>query len=232
MKKSAIENQFKEKLSSREIMPSSVSWDRLDAMLTIVETPKRNFKWMYVAASLLGFLLIGSIYFNQNQDEVVFKKNDIVVTDSKTVPEVKSISKPLMSSKKIKSKSSISVPSEVVKTLPKENENIVFENANNQLEQKVTIQEQQISIINQKTEQKNVLRKSKYVNVDELLASVDSFSKNENTEVLQSNVKVDSKELLSQVDGELELSFREKALKVVNKKIKTATVALSNRNSE
>jgi hypothetical protein len=232
MKKSAIENQFKEKLSSREIMPSSVSWDRLDAMLTIVETPKRNFKWMYVAASLLGFLLIGSIYFNQNQDEVVFKKNDIVVTDSKTVPEVKSISKPLMSSKKIKSKSSISVPSEVVKKLPKENENIVFENANNQLEQKVTNQEQQISIINQKTEQKNVLRKSKYVNVDELLASVDSFSKNENTEVLQSNVKVDSKELLSQVDGELELSFREKALKVVNKKIKTATVALSNRNSE
>ena len=232
MKKSAIENQFKEKLSSREIMPSSVSWDRLDAMLTIVETPKRNFKWMYVAASLLGFLLIGSIYFNQNQDEVVFKKNDIVVTDSKTVLEVKSISKPLMSSKKIKSKSSISVPSEVVKKLPKENENIVFENANNQLEQKVTNQEQQISIINQKTEQKNVLRKSKYVNVDELLASVDSFSKNENTEVLQSNVKVDSKELLSQVDGELELSFREKALKVVNKKIKTATVALSNRNSE
>lgn len=232
MKKSAIENQFKEKLSSREIMPSSVSWDRLDAMLTIVETPKRNFKWMYVAASLLGFLLIGSIYFNQNQDEVVFKKNDIVVTDSKTVPEVKSISKPLMSSKKIKSKSSISVPSEVVKTLSKENENIVFENANNQLEQKVTNQEQQISIINQKTEQKNVLRKSKYVNVDELLASVDSFSKNENTEVFQSNVKVDSKELLSQVDGELELSFREKALKVVNKKIKTATVALSNRNSE
>ncbi|WP_281237932.1 hypothetical protein [Flavobacterium praedii] len=232
MKKSAIENQFKEKLSSREIMPSSVSWDRLDAMLTIVETPKRNFKWMYVAASLLGFLLIGSIYFNQNQDEVVFKKNDIVVTDSKTVPEVKSISKPLMSSKKIKSKSSISVPSEVVKTLSKENENIVFENANNQLEQKVTNQEQQISIINQKTEQKNVLRKSKYVNVDELLASVDSFSKNENTEVLQSNVKVDSKELLSQVDGELELSFREKALKVVNKKIKMATVALSNRNSE
>jgi hypothetical protein len=232
MKKSAIENQFKEKLSSREIMPSSVSWDRLDAMLTIVETPKRNFKWMYVAASLLGFLLIGSIYFNQNQDEVVFKKNDIVVTDSKTVPEVKSISKPLMSSKKIKSKSSISVPSEVVKKLPKENENIVFENANNQLEQKVTNQEQQISIINQKTEQKNVLRKSKYVNVDELLASVDSFSKNVNTEVLQSNVKVDSKELLSQVDGELELSFREKALKVVNKKIKTATVALSNRNSE
>lgn len=232
MKKSAIENQFKEKLSSREIMPSSVSWDRLNAMLTIVETPKRNFKWMYVAASLLGFLLIGSIYFNQNQDEVVFKKNDIVVTDSKTVPEVKSISKPLMSSKKIKSKSSISVPSEVVKTLSKENENIVFENANNQLEQKVTNQEQQISIINQKTEQKNVLRKSKYVNVDELLASVDSFSKNENTEVLQSNVKVDSKELLSQVDGELELSFREKALKVVNKKIKMATVALSNRNSE
>ncbi|WP_281323694.1 hypothetical protein [Flavobacterium sp. IMCC34518] len=232
MKKSAIENQFKKKLSSREIMPSSVSWDRLDAMLTIVEKPKRNFKWMYVAASLLGFLLIGSIYFNQNQDEVVFKKNDIVVTDSKTVPEVKSISKPLTSSKRINLKSSFSVPSEVIKKLPKENENIVFENTDNQFEQKATNQEQQISIINQKTEQKNVLRKSKYVNVDELLASVDSFSKNENTEVFQSNVKVDSKELLSQVDGELELSFREKALKVVNKKIKMATVALSNRNSE
>ena len=50
--------------------------------------------------------------------------------------------------------------------------------------------------------------------------------------VTKSNVKVNSNELLSQVDGELELTFREKAIKTVNQNFKAAKLALSNRNSE
>jgi hypothetical protein len=232
MKKNAIENQFREKVNAREIAPSKASWDRLDAMLTVVEKPKRNFKWLYVAASFLGFLIISISYFNQNQKVNVVANDAIVVSEPKNIPErngssikinlIKRVETPkvveeLLASKEIKRES---------------DHNSISTNNEVQVEQKEEIQEQQVSIINQKTEQEIVLRKSKYVNVDELLASVDQVSPRKNSSVVKSPVKVNSNELLSQVDGELELSFREKALKVVNQKIKTATVALSNRNSE
>jgi hypothetical protein len=236
MKKSVIEKQIKEKLAAREFNPSPASWDRLDAMLAVAEKPKRNFKWVYFAASVLGFLLISTLYFSQNQEEIAIPKNDIVVNEPKIVPEKKSSSTPLYSSKKIIAKSIVLESYQVIKASNEPNSSYVSVKTENLLIHLEGTQEQQIpiinQIINQKAEQQVVLRKSKYVNVDELLASVDPLSKKKNSSVLQSNVKVNSNELLSQVDGELELSFREKALKVVNQKIKTATVALSNRNSE
>jgi len=236
MKKSVIEKQIKEKLATREFTPSPASWDRLDAMLTVTEKPKRNFKWVYFAASVLGFLLISSLYFNQNQKEIAIRKNDIVVNEPKIVLKKKFDSTALYSSKKLISKSLVLESHEVEKTSNESNNSYVSVKTVNLLTHLEETQEQQIpiinQIINQKAEQQVVLRKSKYVNVDELLASVDPLSKKKNSSILQSNVVVNSNELLSQVDGELELSFREKALKVVNQKIKTATVALSNRNSE
>jgi hypothetical protein len=45
-------------------------------------------------------------------------------------------------------------------------------------------------------------------------------------------VKVNPNTLLSQVDGELELSFREKVINKVNKNYQTVKVALANRNQE
>jgi hypothetical protein len=233
MKKSVIENQFKEKIKAREITPSAGSWDRLDAMLTVAEEkPKRNFKWLYVAASVLGFLMISALFFNQNQKGTVDAKDSIVVQEPKSVPETKESPAIINFVKKVET-TKVTQEQLVPKDINKESDtNNIFPNTEIKIAQKEEIQEQQIPIISQKAEQEVVLRKSKYVNVDELLASVDPLSKKKNSSILQSNVKVNSKELLSQVDGELELSFREKALKVVNQKIKTATVALSNRNSE
>ena len=45
-------------------------------------------------------------------------------------------------------------------------------------------------------------------------------------------VKVDAGSLLSQVDGELELTFREKVIRTVGKNYKNVKVALANRNQE
>jgi hypothetical protein len=233
MKNSVIEEQFKEKLSTREIAPSASSWDRLDAMLTVAEEkPKRNFKWVYVAASVLGFLLMSTLFFNQNQKETVVTNDTIVVNEPKSIPEKKE------SQTKINWVKRIETPKLVEKQLAskeiKKESDSNSTNTGNEIRvaQKEAIHEEQIPIINQKTEQEIVLQKSKYVNVDELLASVDHPSPKKNSRIVKSTLKVNSNELLSQVDGELELSFREKALKVVNQKIKTATVALSNRNSE
>jgi hypothetical protein len=35
--------------------------------------PKTKFPWMYVAASFVGFLLLGTVYFNQNNSEIIKK---------------------------------------------------------------------------------------------------------------------------------------------------------------
>jgi hypothetical protein len=232
MKKSFLENQLKEKINAREITPSKASWDRLDAMLTVTEKPKRNFKWMYVAASILGFLLMGTFYFNQNSKGTVVVNDTIVENEPKVIPEVKAIPAKVNLIGKIEvtkvareqlASTEIETNADSNKVLSKEEIHIV---------EKEIIQEQQIPIINQKAEQKIVPIKPKYVNADELLASVDNASPKKSFVVTKSKVKVNSNELLSQVDGELELTFREKAIKTVNQNFKAAKLALSNRNSE
>ncbi|HSD07390.1 hypothetical protein [Flavobacterium sp.] len=232
MKKSAIENQISDKINTREIVPSKASWDRLDAMLTVAEKPKRNFRWMYVAASLLAFLLLGTLYFNQNNKETIVAKDTITVNEPKVIPDVKVESAKMNSTQTVAETKSIKqqLASEEIKVKP--DSNIVLSNKENQAAVKENIQEEQTSIINQKTEQPALSQKPKYVNVDELLASVDNASPKKIPLPAKSNVKVNSNELLTQVDGELDLTFREKAIKTVNQNFKAVKLALSNRNSE
>jgi hypothetical protein len=229
MKKSNLENQIKEKINEREIAPSKASWDRLDAMLTVAEKPKRNFKWMYVAASLLGFLLLGTLYFNQNNKEAIITKDAVTVNESKVISVKKTEPIRINLIKKVEP-TKVQLASTEFKLQTVSNK--ALSNKENQVVVKEIIKEEQIPIINQKAEQPVVLQKSKYVNVDELLASVDNASPKKSSLVAKSNVKVNSNELLSQVDGELDLTFREKALKTLNKNFKTVKLALSNRNSE
>ncbi|WP_124020627.1 hypothetical protein [Flavobacterium aquariorum] len=232
MKKSVIENQFQEKINAREITPSKASWDRLDAMLTVAEKPKRNFKWMYIAASLFGFLLIGTLYFNQNKAETTIANDSIVVNEPKVIPEIEVTTVKLNSEKKVEAVKNTKEQLASTGIKPEAGSNRVLFNKERQAPEKEVIQEQQIPIINQKAEQKIVLQKSTYVNADELLASVDNTSQKKSSIVVKSNVKVNSNELLTQVDGELDLTFREKAIKTVNQNFKAVKLALSNRNSE
>ena len=76
MEPNKLETQFKEKLNSREIKPTEMAWDRLDAMLAVseVKKPKRKFTWLYIAASFVGFLLITTVFFNQKEPSVDSKK--------------------------------------------------------------------------------------------------------------------------------------------------------------
>lgn len=232
MKRTDIENQIKEKINAREITPSKASWDRLDAMLAVAEKPKRSYKWMYVAASLLGFLLLGTLYLNQNNKETVVAKDSVVVAEPKVVPTEEVESSKINSTQTVVVTKSMKtqLASEEIKAKP--DSNTVLSNKENHVVVKENIQDEQVSIITQKTEQPAVLQKSKYVNVDELLASVDNESPKKSSIAAKTNVKVNSNELLTQVDGELDLTFREKAIKTVNQNFKAVKLALSNRNSE
>lgn len=90
MEPNNIENQIREKLNSREIQPSAQAWDRLDAMLTVAEEKKtKRFPFWYigVAASVLVLLTVGLFIFNQEKS-ISIPNNEIVVAPEKQEPKI------------------------------------------------------------------------------------------------------------------------------------------------
>ena len=230
MESNKLETQFKEQLNSREIQPSEMAWSKLDAMLTIAEKPKAKFPWLFIAASFVGFLLIGTVYFSQKGNTIENQKNVVViqnsVTPKTTVVPANRIKlrtedeKGLVATVVQKSTSGTNK----IPTL-KEKSNVVNTNSNQN-------QVVEVSAKNQKTEQKIIKSQTSDLTVEELLAVTGNPSKMENYTDYNPLVKVNAANLLLQVDGELELSFREKVINTVNKNYQTVKVALANRNLE
>ena len=232
MEQNKLETQFKEKLNSREIKPSEMAWDRLNAMLSVAELndtqqanqkTKSKFTWLYIAASFIGFLLISTVFFNSKENTINIKKNTVVIENSNpkesskveiksikaesnvSQTKVKSDSNPLVQTQK-DTKSNVEIP--IFKT----QENAVAEIQPNNQNLQVD-------------ENKNI----SHENMESLLASVE---KNSKTDRKNSSIKINSTDLLQQVDGELEVSFREKALNTITKKYKEAKEAFANRNNQ
>ncbi len=217
MESNKFENDFRDKLKLREITPSENSWDRLDAMLTVAEKkqPKKSKDWLYIAASIIGFMLIATVFFSQTEELIDIKKSDVVIENKeiiKLTEEVlinkeevsiinqKSVAK--TNSNQIKSKK----PNAIV------NEEVVIKESENPL---VSNEKATVEIILETIIQKNI--------PNEMVAS---------TADAKPSIKVNAKNLLSEVDGELELTFREKMVQKVNKNFNTVKMALANRNQE
>jgi hypothetical protein len=94
MAQNKLETQIKEKLNSREIQPSKMSWDRLDAMLSVAEEKKTkrypflSFQFIGIAASILVFLSVGLFFINQ-KEEVSGTDNQIVTKEVENNKEQK-----------------------------------------------------------------------------------------------------------------------------------------------
>jgi hypothetical protein len=230
MEPNKLETQFKEQLNSREIKPSEMAWDKLDAMLTVAEKPKKKFPWIYIAASVLGFLLIGTVYFNQNDNPIKNQKNEIVNQDAVTPKST--VTTAIVVNPKIEEEKSVVInvvqktTSKINKTTQLKEESLIIKNNSNQN------QVAEVSISNQKTELQSIKQQTKTVPVDELLAVAGNPSIKEKQLNQKPVVHVNASNLLSQVDGELELSFREKIINKVSKNYQTVKVALANRNLE
>ncbi|MFV8391812.1 hypothetical protein [Flavobacterium sp. LB2P6] len=239
MEPNKLEKQFKEQLNSREIKPSEMAWGKLDAMLTAADPsnseqakqkPKAKFPWMFIAASFVGFLVIGTIYFGQNGNAIENHENEVVIQNS-AVPETTVVPTNSITLKTEEEKglvpNVVSKSNSGINQIPilKEKLSVVNNNSN---ENQVT----EVSISNQKTEKKSIKSQTSDVAVDELLAVAENPSKKENQLNQKPVVRVNASNLLSQVDGELELSFREKVINKVSKNYQSVKVALTNRNLE
>jgi hypothetical protein len=232
-----LEKEFKSQLDQREIKPSAAAWDRLDAMLTVGEekTVKPIYNWIYIAASIIGFLAIGYVFFS-NPAELVDVKRTEVVENNVSNPTIDSINKepqtPIQIQKEIeviadnqvatqKKNSAISTSQKINKQIAVP-QNQIAQTANtnkNSVEQQI-----EKSIHNQKANEFNQISPNHITNESQI-AQV-------STKAMNPTVKVNASNLLFEVDNELELSFREKVIRKIDKNYKTVKVALANRNQQ
>ncbi|MFH7016980.1 hypothetical protein [Flavobacterium sp. FlaQc-47] len=240
MEPNNFEKDFREKLKHRKIEPSDKAWDRLDAMLSVAEEkkqPKNNKKWLYIAASIVGFLLVGTFFFNQKKNQIETPQNTVVVKEKVKKDSVVKPTLNIIDSSK--TEVAISEKTATQKSIKKGNNlpeisgqksNKTIKNESNQIaESSIIIKNNQEKQSITKT---SVAETPKKETVDQLLETAEKSVVAENSVKPKSKVKINANDLLHQVDGELELSFREKMITKVNKNYQSVKVALANRNKQ
>jgi len=239
MEPNNFEKDFREKLNQRKIEPTYKAWDRLDAMLSVAEKKqlKKKNKWLYIAASIVGFLLVGTFFFNKNKtvqnpdNSVVAKENrkgDSVVKPALNI--IDSVKTEIAISEN--DATHISTKISIAKKIKRNQKtNKIIKNESNQIAESSVIikNNQEKQSINNQT---SAVENPKSSSVDQLLNSAEKAIVAENSAKPKSKIKVNASDLLNQVDGELELSFREKVITKVNKNYQTVKVALANRNQQ
>jgi hypothetical protein len=239
MEPNKLETQFREQLNSREIKPSEMAWTKLDAMLSAAEKPKAKFPWLYVAASFVGLLLIGTAYFTSQENTIKNQKNGLVIQNL-VVPKTKVIPSDSVHLKNEKKESIVQV---VQKSVSKSNQSSELKQESRVVKNQVAV----VSSLNQykydtiviSSEKKNFQSKSKnkYVSAEKLLAEI-SNTKFElkaidgTNEKTRKSISVNPNRLLSEAEKELNQSYRESALDRVNKNFKVIKTVLVNRNYE
>lgn len=225
MEPNNIENQIREKLNQREIQPSQNAWDRLDAMLSIEEQkPKRNFKWISIAAIFVGFTLIGIFMMNkESSTDNVIPSNSIVLEnetklfEKEPTPEIENNFSKVKEEETVVHQSTKKTEKSSTEINPKKD--FLLDNHSKQEE---TIVE------NQPKESTN-----KYINAESLLAEIETGEKIEIPNISKKpSVKVDANALLSSAEKEVDESFRDKVIQSINKKYNSVKSTLANRNYE
>lgn len=226
MEPNKLEKHFREQLNSREIKPSEMAWEKLDAMLLEAEKPKAKFPWLYVAAGFVGVSLFCTVLFNAENVKVdkeipIVVKPKIEVDDLEEEKIIKEIVLPIKANKAV-----------VQSKLKKQSEKTV------NLDAKVVIKEKadnEVSVVSSEKENYQSTVKNRYVSAEKLLAEISNTKFESTDETIKNTTKtvsVNPQVLLSNVENELNQSFKESALDRFNKKFKTIKTVLANRNYE
>lgn len=223
MEQNKLDNEFRSKLQQRTINPSPMAWDRLDAMLSVAEEKKQPKKrtWMYVAASFLGFLLVGTIFLKQGSDKgsnTVIKNTDAVVAAPSATKESDASALPITETPA----QMHGQPAQVAEVKQKTQTQKPI------MVPKITKADAPLIIMEQEAvAENNVNEKQPIANdADQLLDNALA----QNQAGGRKSIKVDSKSLLSSVEGELDQSFKEKAFQGAVRNFNTIKTSVANRN--
>jgi hypothetical protein len=238
MEPNKLEQDFRQKLEQRTIQPTEMAWDRLDAMLSVAEKqknkPGRN--WMYIAASFLALLLIGTFFLNkEKQDSVTNINNSVTETRSERGTTIDTAVKPSVINEPFSEEQAVATTTSTSAgkaSLP---------SLKSAISKKSDISNTVVVTTNDKASSDIEVTKIKSgpakINVDaaDLLASVDTPVVNETiavTKAKKQSVKVNPNSLLSSVEGELDDSFRGKVLQSVAKNYDKIKTSVASRNHQ
>ena len=225
-----LDKNIKNKLNAREIQPSANSWDRLDAMLSLEEKPKKKaFPFYYVAASVLFALGLTFWFTNQNNEIIIPQNNGIVITNENTSLEFDTIEN---------SSQEVIVKDEINRVvLAQQENNLADKNAPKVLLNKkksIVVESSKLTVSENKIQKTNEV--NRLVSPEKLLASVESGVQDETSIIVskpnKSSVKVNPNSLLSSVEGEIDEEYRETTLDKLKRNFNQVKSAVANRNYE
>jgi hypothetical protein len=234
MEPNKLENDFRKKLNDRTIQPSEMSWDRLDAMLSVAEKKKPKRTWLFIAASFLGFLLVGTIFFNQSEVKTG-TENGVVIQEREGRKNLEENFQPNQNTES--SNQTTIVKAEAIASNVSKQPNATKKN---QKGETLAVQKQEVFQVPEKNEEiavvapNEVSKPNRYIESEKLLAEAETRIQSQEVKkyVAKSNVKVNSQSLLSSVEGELNDTFRERVIKSIGKNYETVKTSVANRNHE
>jgi hypothetical protein len=202
---------------------------------------------LYIAASILVFVGVGTFFFNQNTSEIT--PNTTIVNQEVIKDSISNSLEKIQNEVPVEKMQPIVQVEENTNQSETDNRQPTTNNQQPSTKPRVSIIKSNQSVAQKSTpnQQKNspiqnqeVIAENKVTNESNNPTPVFSSPLNsENKEVIALNelnqkpskVTVSANSLLSQVDGELELTFREKVFKTVSKNYKEVKVAVTNRNN-
>lgn len=241
-----FEKQVQQKLSNREIKPSANSWDRLDAMLSVEEKPKKEkgFFWLNIAASFIILASIGYYFYNLNSTIEPTHEESIIVDvekkeENSNKKEQKIISEEvLVNNSKVKEtvKTSNHSKSPTIKNQESTTNNLKGVSNINQSSERIKNETILANNLKPKPTIQDIQPKAnKYISAEKLLADVSNTkyepkNSEKNNQRTRKGISVNPNSLLSNAEKELNHSYRESALDKLNKNFNSVKTVLANRN--
>lgn len=233
MEQNKFEQQLKEKLEGRVIEPSAKSWDRLDAMLSVEEKPKKkSFLLYYVAASLFFAFGISFWFVNRDPNEVI-PQNTIVTTEGED--SLESFEEQNSIENKVETNDNLIEDIQINQNLVIVQNNVVKDSKREDKNVKI-LQESEVIALNENEEiQIRENNKLTYVSPEKLLASVENNQGSitiANSSATKKTVNVNANSLLSSVENEIKEEYRETTFDKLKRKFNETKSAVANRNYE
>lgn len=248
-----LEKNIREKMENRELKPSPDAWKKLEAQLDKKQPKKKTVGWYYLAASVVGILIVSSVFLNQSTVEVdnkivqenVQEKSEengkIIEMNTEVASELSNPSKKKNATEETKTEKLPKQTTKNLKPIPPKKESAIDKKLKRS--EALADSPNEVKLIREEDEVFNI-------KVDEVVASVQSLqNKNEEvtaaeveallnkarrdiqTQRILSNSKVDATALLQEVEWELEKSFRDKVFDALGEGFQKIRTAISQRNN-
>lgn len=248
-----FEEHIKEKLDGRKIQPSVTAWDKIAEELGATSaTKKRGYMKYAIAASVVGLLVVSFFYYTA-QNAIPFDDNQLVnqsgveaIKEEKTTPTsikkivIKAQTEVETQRNSVKSVANNAVLPNQIKTTMGADQDLAF-----------TINRKDVA---PKTQSKvNSIKADELINskINELVARVDSLELNNTTvtdaeidallrkaqdeileqRIFRTNHKVDAMALLTEVEDELDSSFRDQLFETLKNGYLKVRTAVADRNN-